>query len=60
MTHGCQARTAKGAPCSRIARHEHTTQIGTTVSVCSQHLRVLKRRERLRSDEEKLAEWGIR
>jgi len=55
----CQALRKDGTPCPRPATHQHVTQIGTRVSVCGQHLRVLRKRERLNSDEEKLQEWGI-
>lgn len=55
----CQARTASGAPCVRIAHHSHITQSGTSVLVCGSHLRVLKKRERLGSDEEQLQSWGV-
>lgn len=55
----CQARTKDGAPCTRQATHQHVTQLGTRVSVCGSHLRVLRKRERNGSDEEKLAAWGV-
>lgn len=55
----CQAMTKAGTPCTRQANHQHVTQIGTRVSVCGTHLRVLHKLERLGSDEERLTEWGV-
>src|SRR4029077_13579591 len=55
----CQALRADGSPCPHAAIHQHVTQQGTRVMVCGTHLRMLKKRERLNSDEEKLQEWGI-
>lgn len=55
----CQGLTKAGAPCPRPATHQHVTQLGTRVQVCGTHLRMLKKRERNGSDEEKLAAWGV-
>lgn len=55
----CQGVTKKGNPCTREATHQHETDLGTRVMVCSQHLRVLTRRERGKSDEEVLEGWGV-
>lgn len=55
----CQGQTKDGSPCQRPATHQHVTQLGTRVSVCGTHLRMLKKRERNGSDEEKLASWGV-
>lgn len=55
----CQALRADGSPCPNPASHQHTTQAGTRVAVCGTHLRMLTRRERSGSDEEKLAAWGV-
>lgn len=54
----CQALTKHGDPCTRQATHQHVTQLGTRVEVCGTHLKVLRKRERLGSDEETLREWG--
>ena len=55
----CQLFTAAGVECSRPATHQHVTQAGTRVSVCSQHYKYLRRREKDGSDEEALARAGI-
>ena len=55
----CQARNKDGAACQRKATHVHTTQAGSSVWVCGTHLRVLRKRERLGSDEEALQAWGV-
>jgi hypothetical protein len=55
----CQAITKAGHQCPRPGSHLHTTQIGTPVRVCGTHVKVLRKRERLGSDEEALQEWGV-
>lgn len=55
----CQARWRNGNACTHAAKHYHRTESGTLVQVCGSHLRQLKKRERLGSDEEQLQEWGV-
>lgn len=55
----CQALRGDGSPCPNPASHQHVTQPGTRVMVCGTHLRVLKKREKNGSDEEKLIAWGV-
>lgn len=55
----CMAKLHDGRPCPNRASHEHVTDLDVRIALCGQHLRMLKRRERGQSDEEKLAQWGI-
>jgi hypothetical protein len=55
----CQAKRADGSPCPNPGIHIHKTDPGVVVNVCGTHLRMLKKRERLDSDEQKLEAWGI-
>jgi hypothetical protein len=55
----CQAKRKNGSPCPNPASHTHETDTHVLVYVCGTHLRMLHRRERSGSDEEKLAAWGI-
>jgi hypothetical protein len=55
----CQAKRKDGTPCPNPATHQHTTDTHVLVALCGTHLRMLKRRERSGSDEEKLTAWGV-
>jgi hypothetical protein len=53
----CDATLSRGARCHFAATHHHHTQAGDRLALCGVHLRTIKRRERLGSDEELTARW---
>jgi hypothetical protein len=50
----------RGARCHFAGKHTHKTQAGDTLKLCQVHLRTIKRRERLGSDDELVARWRER
>lgn len=56
----CDAMLLRGARCPFAAKHVHKTQAGDTLKLCGLHLRTIKRRERLGSDEELAQRWRDR
>jgi hypothetical protein len=58
--HRCDAAFLRGGRCHFAAHHVHRTQGGDLLQLCGVHLRTIKRRERLGSDEELTARWRER